>query len=548
MITTNLIHAQSEEGKDVVTRNRYLSWAGLDSLKLAKRFISEKENREAAKYLLSAAYSYHEFGALYQSRMCFKMILDLGVDEFTDNAKEGLEKVNKLFNNLSISEQKEANITLLDYLVWEHRALNTLNAEEYFKEYGVDITTSTVRNYARELEKRNKVVIWGGPQGRVYKIYPNISELTSKIDYYGYETMIPGAIQERITDKFCIKFENWRNNQELFILNGSNKPKIIMAIDMDAFTEHIKVFSKPGFSVKALGTLENFDQFIEKGYAQNFNEKLDILDSKIIIDAKTNEAIYNRNSGADSLRYEFDFGNGLPMFLLHKLANDFPTIFCMATQDSIQFIGARNQLSIVYELNTGFSTLDSERQLSDDSNHKYLYAFSAEDIKTQIRWFYTKTNSIRPFHLKIKTDEGSIYIKNEKVSGQLDTIISTPPVPRIPIMHGGNYFRIDNLKDMIKQISSIREEIIRIKLDASKEILLMSGKENPNPVYSVKVLKPHEQNEKSSTLCYKYFFLLSSQIAREIPKSCEIRFYNNGATQLFVNDKSISIRSLLVTA
>ncbi len=297
-ISSNLVRAQQEEKNDLTNRNRYLEKAGFDSVRLA-HILFEKENRiESSRYLLSAANSYEAAEAYNQSTACYDKIIEIGEQDFSNKANEGLSRLRDAKKDKKDKidpSTREAKIAYLDSLVWKYHSIRTTQAIEYFAdEFGQKVSTDSVRSYAHELEERKRVIIWGGPQGREYNIYPNIADLASRERYYGVDTLFVGSIESRITTNFQIKFENWYFNKELFILNGTVVPKMVMAVDMEAFVKNIKQFASPEFSVKAFGTLEKFSNLADNGYETQSNEKLDVINSKALIDRNTDATLYER--------------------------------------------------------------------------------------------------------------------------------------------------------------------------------------------------------------------------------------------------------------
>lgn len=294
-ISSNLIRAQKEENKNIYKRNRYLEKAGFDSVYLSL-FLFKKENTiESSRYLFSAAHSYEKAEAHNQAISCYDRIIEIGHQDYLDKAQEGLSRINQEKNDDINVETKDGKISALDFLVWKYHGITTAQAIEYFREeFDKEVLPDSIRSYAHELEERKRVIIWGGPQGRPYHIYPNVADLATRKRHYGKNTIIAGSVESRITENFVINFENWQYNKEFFILNGTIIPKMVMAIDMNAFVNNLKIFSSPGFSVKAFGKLENLAELAGNGYTTNLREELDVIDSDIIIDGSTEGTIYDR--------------------------------------------------------------------------------------------------------------------------------------------------------------------------------------------------------------------------------------------------------------
>ena len=75
--------------------------------------------------------------------------------------------------------------------------------------------------------------------------------------------------------------------------------------------------------------------------------------------------------------------NGLPLYLVGKLINDFDPIFCRAHNDSISFFGARDRLSIILKV-------VNNRKDSTGVKWNYTYAFSSNEVKRNIKLFTMK--------------------------------------------------------------------------------------------------------------------------------------------------------------
>ena len=294
-VSSNFIRAQREENRDLTKRNRYLEEASFDSIYLA-RLLSEREDLiESSRYLLSAAHSYEKAGAINHAIACYEKIIETGETDFSNDAREGLSMLKRfrILDEIDL-DTKEGKMAALDSLVWKHPGLTTAHALQYFlDELDQELSPTSVRLYARELKERKRVTIWGGPQGRAYHIYPNVVDLATRKGHYGKETLVHGSVEYRITEDFRIKFEKWNYNKEMFILNGTINPKVVMAIDMEGFVKNLKSFSEPGFRVSTVGILENFQDLAGNGYETNSEENLDVIDSNVLIDGYTDAIIYN---------------------------------------------------------------------------------------------------------------------------------------------------------------------------------------------------------------------------------------------------------------
>lgn len=295
-VSSNLIRAQMEEKMDLHLRNKYLESAGSDSIILG-RLLLEFDNVESSKYFLSAGHSFEESGAIGRSKTCYEKIIEIEVGDFIDKAKEGLERLDRINQHIDLNT-KEGRLTGLEYVVWKYRGLNTLEAVEYLKkDLGLELGRGTIRNYARELEARKRVAIWGGPQGRLYHIYPNLAYVATRKKYYGEEITISGLIEKRVTRSyFKIQLKNWSCNKEIFVVNGNRFQNNLLAVDMNAYIKNLDKLKK-GYAIKALGSFQEFRSLASNGYEIIQSPYQDFFDSKALIDNSTGKPIYNRNTG-----------------------------------------------------------------------------------------------------------------------------------------------------------------------------------------------------------------------------------------------------------
>lgn len=304
-ISSNLIRAQREEQTstpDIANKDLYLDKASSDSVYLAKMLFEMEDYNGSSRYFLSAANSYESAQAISQSIACYEKIIEIGISEFIDEARDGLSRVNNLrIRNINLST-KEDRIKALDLLVWEHLGLSTTSAIKLFlDEFGLDVSATSIIAYSHELDKRKRITLWGGPQGREYHMYPNIADLATRKQYYGKQYMFKGYIENRITENFNINYKNLDYNKELFVLNGSIKPKMIVAIDEDAFVRNIEKFVLPKFLIKAFGTLKRFADLTDNGYEASLGEELDVIDSNKLVDGENNQYIYERAVSGDHI-------------------------------------------------------------------------------------------------------------------------------------------------------------------------------------------------------------------------------------------------------
>jgi hypothetical protein len=236
--------------------------------------------------------------------------------------------------------------------------------------------------------------------------------------------------------------------------------------------------------------------------------------------------------------------NGKSLYLLYKLL-DFEKIFCVADQDSINFICVNDQSNIRISFYPVITHYFFETDTKD--KWKYSYVFDSKDIKRSILWFKNKSNANLDQILVLEFTDDNIKINNKFVNTKLETIIQNPDTPIIPEMKNGVSARIKNIKYMKSQISSISEEVIQVTLTESE--LIISGKQSIFPRYPIKVSDTKLNNDlmKYKTLCYKRILEISCELAYEANiLSPELRFYRGGATQLYGRKNEILFRSLLV--
>ena len=241
-----------------------------------------------------------------------------------------------------------------------------------------------------------------------------------------------------------------------------------------------------------------------------------------------------------------NFQNGISLYLLNKLTNDFEGIFCEGNQNSIEFICANNQSTILIGFYPHVFTHEFF-EMSKKDIWSYSYVFNSIEVKRNILWFKNKSNATKNQNLVFEFDNENIKINNKFVNTKLETIIQNPNIPPIPKMNDGVSTRIKNIKDMKSQISSISEEVIQVTLTESE--LIISGKQFIFPEYPIKVYDTTLNNDlmKCKTLCYKRILEISCELAYEANiLSPELRFYPGGATQLYGKKNEILFHSLLV--
>jgi hypothetical protein len=240
-----------------------------------------------------------------------------------------------------------------------------------------------------------------------------------------------------------------------------------------------------------------------------------------------------------------NYSNGKSLYLLYKLL-DFEKIFCVADQDSINFICVNDQSTIRICFYPAINRYFFERDTKD--KWRYSYVFDSKDIKRSVRWFKNRSNANSQQDLAFEFADDTININNTFVNTKLETIIQNPDIPIIPEMKNGVSARIKTIKDMKSQISSISEEVIQLTLTESN--LIISGKRSTYPRYPINVFdtKLNDDLTDYKTLCYKHLLELSCELAYEANiLSPELRFYPGGATQIYGKKDEILFRSLLVT-
>ena len=241
-----------------------------------------------------------------------------------------------------------------------------------------------------------------------------------------------------------------------------------------------------------------------------------------------------------------NFRNGITLYLLNKLTNDFDRIFCEANQGSIKFICANNQSDLLIGFYPPVVT-HHFFELDTKDKWNYCYVFDSKEVKRNILWFKNKSNSNKKQNLAFEFSDKKIEINNNLVNAKLETIIQDPSIPGIQKMENGVSARIKNIKDMISQILSIGEEVIQVALTESE--LIMSGAQHSHPAYTVKVYdtKLNDNSMKYTTLCYKGILEISCKLVYAASiLSPELRFYPGGATQIYGRENEILFHSLLV--
>jgi len=241
------------------------------------------------------------------------------------------------------------------------------------------------------------------------------------------------------------------------------------------------------------------------------------------------------------LKYTLETLNGMPLYLLGKIVNDFNPIFCQAHDKSINFIGARNHLAVHLKF-VRYKSFRNDENFNWDST----YAFDSDEVKRNISWFMKKSNAIKAKALNITPYESNLNISNEYINGKLTTFVEKPPLPNIPTMEGGIKVRIIDLKEMINQLKPLNEEVV--KLTFSKSKITMCGLTYESPIHKVSISMNSKflgNDGTINTLCFKEMLLRSCQLAVEVSSRAEFSFYPGGAAQIFAKNNNIFIRCLL---
>jgi hypothetical protein len=218
--------------------------------------------------------------------------------------------------------------------------------------------------------------------------------------------------------------------------------------------------------------------------------------------------------------------NGLPLYLVSRLTNDFDPIFCRAHNGSISFIGARDRLAIILKI-------INNRNDSIGINWNHTYAFDSEEVKRNIKWF-TKSNANKPMPLDIIPFKNYLFISNKDFKGKLTSVIEDAPIPRIKEMDDGITIRIRDLNEMAEKVNSMEGEVVQLKY--SGHLLEMRSAEHEYPTYTIPLVDYSESKDDSQekiTFCLKQILLISCQLTSELEsKTANLKFYPGGAAQL----------------
>nr|QNO44732.1 hypothetical protein GONFDANG_00001 [Methanosarcinales archaeon ANME-2c ERB4]QNO49689.1 hypothetical protein CJIMPJEA_00006 [Methanosarcinales archaeon ANME-2c ERB4]QNO49767.1 hypothetical protein DMFPCFDI_00010 [Methanosarcinales archaeon ANME-2c ERB4]QNO50119.1 hypothetical protein GDOAKEED_00023 [Methanosarcinales archaeon ANME-2c ERB4] len=117
-----------------------------------------------------------------------------------------------------------------------------------------------------------------------------------------------------------------------------------------------------------------------------------------------------------------------------------------------------------------------------DMDWDHRYAYDSDEVKERIAWFRTKANSNTNNRLSIEPYENEIRISNSIVNAKLLSFVKRPAIPKIPEMDGGVLVQIADMKEMVGQVRSIGEEVVRLIVSDSE--LWMSGSTHNYTRYS----------------------------------------------------------------
>ncbi len=195
------------------------------------------------------------------------------VERFVESEKERFsEYVNELkrhiFEEFQLDkERKKEEIMKLIYTSPGHY-IKSLYV--YLNKKYVGISYSAVWNYINELEREEKIITIGGPQGRYRYCFPNPKMIENRAVYYGKCFGINGVVEETILDRF--KTPELRGPfYNIYLVNSSIKP-ILLVLPYGIGTLQLDI------PIKAYGELEPYSYLEKLGYlVEGENLRLDIL-------------------------------------------------------------------------------------------------------------------------------------------------------------------------------------------------------------------------------------------------------------------------------
>jgi len=131
------------------------------------------------------------------------------------------------------------------------------------------ISYSTVWNYINELEKEDKILTVGGPQGRYRYCFPHPKMVENRAVYYGKCFGISGVVEEMVLEKFRTPVLRGPF-YSIYLVNSNIKP-ILLAVPYSVSIE-------TKISIKAYGELKSYNYFEKLGYlVEDRNLELDVL-------------------------------------------------------------------------------------------------------------------------------------------------------------------------------------------------------------------------------------------------------------------------------
>ena len=194
-------------------------------------------------------------------------------ERFTELAREQFsEYVNDLkkqiFRDLQLDkERRKEEIVRLIYTFPGHyiKSLYTLLNKKY-----VDISYSAVWKYINELEKEEKIITIGGPQGRYRYCFPNPKMVKNRAIYYGKYFGISGVVEEAILERF--KTPELRGPFfNIYFINSNIQPLLLI------LPYGVSILTLKD-SIKAYGRLESYSYLENLGYfVENEELRLDVL-------------------------------------------------------------------------------------------------------------------------------------------------------------------------------------------------------------------------------------------------------------------------------
>jgi len=202
-----------------------------------------------------------------------KYAIDQTTERFVESERERFsEYVEELrrhiFGDFQLDkERKKEEILKLIYTSPGHyiKSLYTYLNKKY-----VGVSYSAVWNYINELEREEKIITIGGPQGRYRYCFPNPKLIENRAVYYGKCFGINGVVEETILDRF--RTPELRGPFYNIYLVNSNIKSILLALPYGIG------MLQSDTPIKAYGELEPYSYLEKLGYlVEDKNLRLDIL-------------------------------------------------------------------------------------------------------------------------------------------------------------------------------------------------------------------------------------------------------------------------------